>query len=73
MERLTMRHLLVVTAAALSIPPALPAQDAAARRIVVAATTDVHGRLRAWDYYDGRPDSARSLAAAATIVDSVRA
>ena len=46
---------------------------AAVRELVVLATTDVHGRLRAWDYYDGRPDSAHSLAAAATIVDSVRA
>jgi 2',3'-cyclic-nucleotide 2'-phosphodiesterase (5'-nucleotidase family) len=42
------------------------------RSLVVLATTDVHGRLRAWDYYDTRADSARSLAAAATIIDSVR-
>ncbi len=40
--------------------------------IVIAATTDVHGRLRGWDYYTARPDSARGLARAATIVDSVR-
>ncbi|MGQ0641372.1 MAG: 5'-nucleotidase C-terminal domain-containing protein [Gemmatimonadaceae bacterium] len=38
----------------------------------MAATTDVHGRLRGWDYYTGRPDSARGLARAATIIDSVR-
>ncbi len=44
----------------------------ATRSLVVLATTDVHGRLRAWDYYDTRPDTARSLAAAATIVDSIR-
>ena len=37
------------------------------------ATTDVHGRLRGWNYYDMRADPAFSLAAAATIVDSVRA
>ena len=43
------------------------------RDLVVVATTDVHGRLRAWDYYAARVDSAHSLAAAATIVDSVRA
>ena len=42
------------------------------RSLVVVATTDVHGRLRAWDYYDSRTDSAHSLAAAATIVDSIR-
>lgn len=40
--------------------------------IVIAATTDVHGRLRGWDYYTGRPDSTRGLARAATIVDSLR-
>lgn len=40
--------------------------------IKVAATTDVHGRLRAWDYSAGAPDSLRGLARAATIVDSLR-
>ncbi len=40
--------------------------------IVIAATTDVHGRLRGWDYYTARPDSARGLTRAATIIDSVR-
>lgn len=47
--------------------------QAATRSLVVVATTDVHGRLRGWDYYDGRADGAHSLAAAATIVDSIRA
>jgi 2',3'-cyclic-nucleotide 2'-phosphodiesterase/3'-nucleotidase/5'-nucleotidase len=41
--------------------------------LVVAATTDVHGWMRGWDYYRGVPDSARGLARAATIVDSLRA
>lgn len=40
--------------------------------LVIVSTTDVHGRLRAWDYYANRPDSAHSLAAAATVIDSVR-
>lgn len=40
--------------------------------IVIAATTDVHGRVRGWDYYTARPDSARGLSRAATIIDSVR-
>src|SRR5687768_5281589 len=40
--------------------------------IVIAATTDVHGRLRAWDYYTQRPDSAHGLSRAATIIDSIR-
>ena len=40
--------------------------------LVVAATTDVHGRLTGWDYYAGRTDSARGLSRAATILDSVR-
>ena len=41
--------------------------------VVIAATTDVHGRLRGWDYYANARDSARGLARAATVVDSVRA
>ena len=43
--------------------------------LVLAATTDVHGRLRGWDYYQSDPSMAveqRGLARAATIVDSVR-
>jgi len=41
--------------------------------LVVAATTDVHGRLTGWDYYANKADSTRGLSRAATIVDSVRA
>src|SRR3954469_10829996 len=40
--------------------------------LVVATTTDVHGRLRAWDYYANQPEAVRGLTRAATIVDSVR-
>jgi 2',3'-cyclic-nucleotide 2'-phosphodiesterase (5'-nucleotidase family) len=40
--------------------------------IVVAATTDVHGRLRGWDYFANAPDTLRGLTRAATIIDSVR-
>jgi 2',3'-cyclic-nucleotide 2'-phosphodiesterase (5'-nucleotidase family) len=40
--------------------------------LVVAATTDVHGYLRGWDYYTNTPDTLRGLARAATIVDSLR-
>jgi len=41
--------------------------------LVVATTTDVHGRLRSWDYYAGQAEAVRGLTRAATIVDSVRA
>lgn len=41
--------------------------------LFIASTTDVHGRLRAWDYYANADERARGLARAATIVDSVRA
>src|SRR6478752_6093370 len=41
--------------------------------LVIATTTDVHGRLRAWDYYANQAERARGLSRAATIVDSVRA
>ena len=40
--------------------------------LVIASTTDVHGWLRGWNYYDNAPDSTRGLTRAATIVDSVR-
>jgi 2',3'-cyclic-nucleotide 2'-phosphodiesterase/3'-nucleotidase len=54
-----------------------PLESARAQRgsqvgLVVAATTDVHGRVRGWDYYANADDPARSLAGAATIVDSLR-
>lgn len=40
--------------------------------LLVAATTDVHGRLRAWDYYAGREEPDRGLTRIAAIVDSLR-
>jgi 2',3'-cyclic-nucleotide 2'-phosphodiesterase (5'-nucleotidase family) len=43
------------------------------RDIVILSTTDVHGRIRGWDYYADSAESARGLTRAATIVDSVRA
>ncbi|MFI5312329.1 MAG: 5'-nucleotidase C-terminal domain-containing protein [Gemmatimonadales bacterium] len=56
---------------------ALPAPDARAQGssvdLVIASTTDVHGRLRGWDYYADTAESARGLTRAATILDSVRA
>jgi 2',3'-cyclic-nucleotide 2'-phosphodiesterase (5'-nucleotidase family) len=42
-------------------------------QLVIAATTDVHGRLRGWDYFADAPDTLRGLSRAATIIDSVRA
>jgi 2',3'-cyclic-nucleotide 2'-phosphodiesterase (5'-nucleotidase family) len=41
--------------------------------LVVAATTDVHGRIRGWDYLTNRAETIRGLTRAATIVDSLRA
>lgn len=49
-----------------------PLQSSAPLDLVVAATTDVHGRLRGWDYYANAPDSLRGLSRAATIIDSLR-
>ena len=51
-----------------SVPAAPSTTD-----LVVAATTDVHGRLRAWDYYADAADPLRGLTRAATVVDSLRA
>ncbi|HKH94729.1 MAG TPA: 5'-nucleotidase C-terminal domain-containing protein [Gemmatimonadaceae bacterium] len=41
--------------------------------LVVAATTDIHGRVRGWNYDLNAADPAVGLARAATIVDSLRA
>lgn len=40
--------------------------------LIVAGTTDVHGRLRGWNYESNAADTTRGLARAATIVDSLR-
>ena len=50
-----------------------PAPCTDTTRLVVLTTTDVHGRLRGWDYELNRPDSLRGLTRAATVIDSVRA
>jgi 2',3'-cyclic-nucleotide 2'-phosphodiesterase (5'-nucleotidase family) len=43
------------------------------RDIVIVSTTDVHGRVRGWDYYADSAETLRGLTRAATIIDSVRA
>lgn len=52
--------------------PVNPLQGNGSFDLVVAATTDVHGRARGWDYYADAPDSLRGLSRVATIVDSLR-
>ena len=77
--------LLIAASACASAPPATPAPVAAVpvaaslpapctdtSRLVVVATTDVHGRLRGWDYELNRPDPIRGLTRAATVIDSIR-
>lgn len=58
---------------ALGCAPMQPASGPRSIDLVVATTTDVHGRVRAWDYYAGQAEAVRGLTRAATIVDSVRA
>ncbi|TVQ66485.1 MAG: hypothetical protein EA363_12915 [Balneolaceae bacterium] len=41
--------------------------------ITVMATADVHGRVRAWDYYRDQEEPRYALSKVATLVDSVRA
>ena len=64
--------LLLAAAACGGGPRAESVSPLAERRIIIAATTDVHGRLRGWDYYADAPDSLHSLARASTIIDSLR-
>ena len=60
-------------ALALVLPPLASRAQGQRVDIVLAATTDVHGRLRGWDYYADTAESARGLTRVATIVDSLRA
>src|SRR5512143_2840456 len=66
------RWILMACALVVACAPARPLQSNAPVDLVVAATTDVHGRLRGWDYYANAPDSLRGLSRAATIIDSLR-
>ncbi|MEO8333382.1 MAG: 5'-nucleotidase C-terminal domain-containing protein [bacterium] len=54
------------------VPPSLTSGGGSSYTLVVAGTTDVHGRVRGWNYESNRVDSLRGLARAATIIDSVR-
>ena len=63
---------LLALAASCAHPAAIAGGDANSFDLVVVATTDVHGRVRGWNYETNRADSARGLARAATIVDSLR-
>src|SRR5687768_1271930 len=62
--------LIMALAACASAPHA--ADTPASAELIVAATTDVHGWLRGWDYYANAADTTRGLTRAATIVDSLR-
>src|SRR5688500_496253 len=64
------RLLLILLAACASGPRASDSPQTT--ELLVAATTDVHGWLRGWDYYANAADTTRGLTRAATIVDSLR-
>lgn len=49
-----------------------PPEPRAPLTLVIAATTDVHGRVRGYDYYQNAPEPARGLSRVATIIDSLR-
>ncbi len=69
--RLSLTAAATFAAAGCVAASSLPAQ-ATSYDLVVAATTDVHGRVRGWNYESNREDVVRGLSRAATIVDSVR-
>jgi 2',3'-cyclic-nucleotide 2'-phosphodiesterase (5'-nucleotidase family) len=66
------RWLILPCVLAAGCGPAHLGQESASVDLIVVATTDVHGRVRAWDYYANAPDSARGLSRVATIIDSLR-
>ncbi|MBW7934435.1 MAG: hypothetical protein H3C62_12690, partial [Gemmatimonadaceae bacterium] len=65
------RAALLAGAVLIAAPAPLPSQGIPVD-LVVAASTDVHGRLRAWDYFADTAESTRGLARLATAVDSLR-
>jgi 2',3'-cyclic-nucleotide 2'-phosphodiesterase/3'-nucleotidase/5'-nucleotidase len=64
-------HLLLALLAAVQHPAPAPAASDSAR-VVIVATTDVHGRVLGWDYVRDAP-APGGLARAASIVESLRA
>jgi len=65
------RAALLASAVLVVAPPAIRAQGIPVD-LVVAATTDVHGRIRAWDYFGDTAETTRGLSRLATAVDSLR-
>src|SRR5688500_6981335 len=65
---------LAVLSACRTVPaPAPDAAGGASFDLVVLGTTDIHGRIRGWDYYADSAEAGRGLTRAATVVDSIRA
>lgn len=58
-----------------AVPPkvAAPGASTGSVDLVIASTTDVHGRIRSWDYFTNKVEPSRGLSRVATIVDSLRA
>jgi 2',3'-cyclic-nucleotide 2'-phosphodiesterase (5'-nucleotidase family) len=72
----TLRFAAIIAALAACAPSTRPpgqAQASGPFELLVLGTTDVHGRIRSWDYYGDSAESVRGLTRAATIVDSIRA
>jgi 2',3'-cyclic-nucleotide 2'-phosphodiesterase/3'-nucleotidase len=72
----TLRFALILAAAAGCATSATSTRPSAASgpfELLVLSTTDVHGRIRSWDYYGDSSESGRGLTRAASIVDSIRA
>src|SRR5258705_6974401 len=70
---MTLRAITFVLLLSVACAPAQLPRSTEPVDLVIATTTDVHGRLRAWDYYANQAEAVRGLTRAATIVDSVRA
>src|SRR5690349_11186114 len=72
----TLRFAAIIAALVACAPSSQPSGQAQASGpfdLLVLSTTDVHGRIRSWDYYGDSAESIRGLTRAATIVDSIRA
>src|SRR3954468_24594448 len=72
LNRISLAAVALVAAGCVSPGAISRGSSSASFDLVVASVTDVHGRVRGWNYESNRVDPVRGLSRAATIVDSVR-
>ena len=65
-------HTVALLLGAACLAPRASAAQVAPVEIIIAATTDIHGRVRGWDYFADTAEGGRGLSRVSTIFDSLR-